>query len=111
MKRFPSSISRPKAPGRGVQGRLLRISKIYADERMSLNEGKRLKLPNRDARIPSRHACFLSPRLIKASPKNRREMMLGRKSHGVARATKNLRGVRLPLVSRSEPWKCLLPAV
>jgi len=84
-------IFRLKALNRGAHGKLVRISKIYADESMKLNEGKRSKLPNRDARIPSRHACFLLPRLTRDSKtKKRRAMLLGRTSHGVARATENL---------------------
>ena len=80
------------------------------DDSMTLYEGIRRNLPHRDTRIPNRSALFLSPRHKQKNNQKSRDL-LGRTSHGVARATESLRELRLSLVPRFEPRKCLLPTV
>jgi hypothetical protein len=100
----------PRRPGRGVYGRLHEEFHDLRDDSMTLNEGIRRNLLHRDTRIPNRSALFLSPRHKQKKNQKSRDF-LGRTSHGVARATESLRELRVSLVPRFEPRKCLLPTV
>ncbi len=54
---------------------------------------------------------FSTPRKNRYKEVRRDEKGIRRISHGIARATESLRGVRLSLVPRPDPGQCLLPGV
>jgi hypothetical protein len=81
------------------------------DRNMTQPDNHCRKILLRDTRIPSEPACFLLPRRNNKPKHKSRVRPWERTSHGVARATKNLRGMRLPLVPRPESWMCLLSAL
>jgi hypothetical protein len=76
---------------------------------MTKNERTQAAIPHQDMRNLSCRARFSSPRGTAVENKSRRELArIRRISHGNARAIEGLRGVRLSLVPRPNPWECVL---
>jgi hypothetical protein len=101
---------RPKAPAEALKAGQSRLFQDLRAMSMTKNERARAAIPHQDRRNLSCHAWFSSPRGTTMKNKIRREEMRTRRcSHGVARAIENLRGVRLPLVPRSNSRERLLP--
>ena len=81
------------------------------DSSITKNEGNWLNFLHRDRRSPNRSANSLYPGTTRIKTKSAGNYCLGRTSHGVARATESMRGLRLSLVPCPEPRNGLLPAV
>ena len=87
-------------------------SRICAPMVMTENKRAKAAIPHQDTRNLSCPPWFSSPRGTTCKTDFRREKKdMRRISHGSARDFEGLRGVRLSLVPRPDPWKCLLQAM
>ena len=87
-------------------------STICAQTVMTDNKRAQVAIPHQNGRNLSCLAWFSSPRRVTCNTNLRRETKQRRRiSHGSARAIKNMRRVRLPLVSGPDRRKRLLQGV
>jgi hypothetical protein len=75
---------------------------------MTKNERAQAAIPHQDTRNLSCRAWVSSPRGAMKNKTVGSWLGVRRKRHGIARATENLRGMRLSLVSQPEPGRRLL---
>jgi hypothetical protein len=79
---------------------------------MTNNKRRQAALTNQVIRNLRRIAWFSLTRHFAMTMLNGRgNTQKGKIRHGIARATENLRGMRLPLVSGSDPRECVLQRV
>jgi len=104
-------IFRPKSPARGGHGQTARECLDLRGSSITLNEGNRRNLLQRDTRSRVNQPEPISPRHKNKSIHHSRDVALGDRSHGVACATESVRGLRLSLVPRPGPSVRLLPVM
>jgi hypothetical protein len=85
-------------------------SRFCAFNMMTITARAQTANAHRGTRTPSAAGWLLSPRLTEIRKLNEREKAtIWGISHGIVRAIENLRGLRMPLVSRPGAGDCLLP--
>jgi hypothetical protein len=103
---------RPCALLTGALGKSVRNFQDLRAMSMTTNKRTRTAIPHQNIRNLSCCSGFYSPwRPFDTNPDHREKKALRRKSHGVARAIEDLRGMRLALVPLPVRRECLLQGV